>query len=396
MGRADVIVVGLGAVGSATLLHLARRGVRVIGIDRADPPHELGSTHGESRVTRQATAEGAAYVPLAVRSQELWREVEAETGADLFTACGVLMAGARGRTGTMHGVPDWVDETATLAHRFGIEHEVLDGPAARRRFPMLALGDDDVAYHEPGGGFVRPEAAVAAQLGLARGLGAQVRTGEVVLGVRQHGDHVEVVTDRETLVAEHAVLSAGPWIGDLLEDAAGTAGRLRVLRQELHWFAVDPARAALAEPEACPVFMWSFGPGEADFFYGFPALAGTEGGVKVATEQFATSTTIDALDRTPDPEAAASMYETHLRGRLLTVTTHHLRSRVCAYTATGGRRLPRRAARRRGPHPARVGLLRARLQALRRPRRGHRAPARHGRRRPAARALHGGVGLPST
>lgn len=134
---AEVIVVGLGAVGSATLYHLARRGVTVLGIDRFSPPHDLGSSHGHSRITRQAIGEGDAFAPLALRAHSLWREIEAETGEVLMRTTGCLVIGALDIGQSHRGKHHFVRSTLEVARRFGIPHEVLTAADIRRRFPQF-------------------------------------------------------------------------------------------------------------------------------------------------------------------------------------------------------------------------------------------------------------------
>src|SRR5438067_9040702 len=171
--RAEVIVVGLGAMGAAVSWQLARRGVRVIALDRYAPPHDRGSSHGESRITRLAVGEGDEYVPLVRRSHELWREIEAESGQTLLTQTGGIVIGAP--------ESDFLQRTREIAARHGIAHQTLDGAELRTRFPMFAAGELACAYYEPEAGYVRPEAAVAAQLGLATRAGAHLRLGEPLL-----------------------------------------------------------------------------------------------------------------------------------------------------------------------------------------------------------------------
>ncbi|MFD0502419.1 FAD-dependent oxidoreductase [Streptomyces chiangmaiensis] len=167
----DVIVVGLGAMGSAAVHQLARRGIVVLGIDRHSPPHTFGSSHGETRITRRLTLEGTEYAPLAVRSQDWWRRIEAETGASVLTACGVLnLADHATDPGAFT-----VHERAAAA--FGIDYEILDAAALRDRFPQFRVDDTRVGLLEPGGGFVRPEAAISAQLDLAERYGARLHRG---------------------------------------------------------------------------------------------------------------------------------------------------------------------------------------------------------------------------
>ncbi|MCW2921037.1 MAG: Sarcosine oxidase [Thermoleophilia bacterium] len=329
-----MIVVGLGAMGSATAFQLAARGVDVVGLDRYAPPHVHGSTHGDTRVTRAACAEGAAYVPLAMRSHELWGEIERATGSDLFTACGVLMVGPGSGMGSMHGTDDWVGATIDLAGRFGIEHEVLDGAAARARYPMFAFDDAAHAYFEPGGGFVRPEAAVAAQLMLAERHGARLHLDTEVTALRSTDAGVEIDTaDGTSFAAERVVLSAGAWLPSFLASPELRA-TFTVYRQVLHWFDVAPAWVDRVSVEQLPVYLWSFGAGATDFFYGFPALDGAEGGVKVATEQFSEATTADDVQRDVSVEEQQSMYERCIRGRMAAVDDHALRSATCLYTVT--------------------------------------------------------------
>lgn len=163
--RVDCVVVGLGAMGSAALYQMAKRGARIVGVDRHAPPHDLGSSHGESRITRQAVGEGRAYVPFVVESQRIWRELEDETGDDLFTPCGALVMGPGDGVTTHHGMRDFTARSIDAAERYGIAHEVIDGAEVARRFPMfLRLRGDEKAYYEPGGGYLRPERCIAAQL----------------------------------------------------------------------------------------------------------------------------------------------------------------------------------------------------------------------------------------
>ena len=171
---ADVIVVGLGAMGSASLYQLARRGARVIGIDRFHPPHVHGSSHGESRITRQAIGEGEEYVPFVLRSHEIWRDLEADTGeALLFQVGGLLMTRESG-SARHHGQGDFVGQSIAAARRFGIAHEILGVREIQERFPPFRLVGDEIGYYEPGAGYVRPERCVAAQLDRARAHGPAV------------------------------------------------------------------------------------------------------------------------------------------------------------------------------------------------------------------------------
>ena len=207
---ADVVVVGLGAIGSATLHRLALRGVTAIGIDRFNPPHDHGSTHGETRITRLAVAEGAAYVPLVQRSHELWRELEAQTGETLMVQTGGLIIG-EGDGAPSHGQAGFLGSTLAIAAAHGIPHEILDSAEIRRRYPQFLVQEAERGYFEPSAGVLFPERSVALQLRLAAELGAVIRPNERMLALEPCGSGVAVVTDKGRIEAARVVLTAGAW-----------------------------------------------------------------------------------------------------------------------------------------------------------------------------------------
>jgi sarcosine oxidase len=208
----DVIVIGLGAMGSATAYQLARRGARVLGIDRYHPPHDLGSSHGGTRITRLSVGEGAEYVPLVRRSHRIWREIEAASGEALMLTTGGLVIGPTQGGSELHGQRDFVNRTIELARSFGIAHELLDADEVARRFPQFLMRGDERAYFEPEAGILRPERCVAVQLELARRAGARLITGEAVTGLAALGDAVTALTATGGYQAAHAVVTAGAWI----------------------------------------------------------------------------------------------------------------------------------------------------------------------------------------
>ncbi len=328
-GPFDTVVVGLGAVGSACLLQLARRGQRVLGLDRYDPPHAWGSSHGGTRLTRCAVGEGEAYVPLVVRSHEIWRDLEAETGAELLTQCGMLILDGASGAACYHGKGDFLGRTIAAAKRFAIPHEVLDAAGVMRRFPQFRLRGGETGYFEPGGGFVRPEACVEAQLTLARRHGAVTRTGTRVARIERDGGGVCVVTDGDRYHAADAVLAAGAWSAGFM----GTlAPHLSVTRQVFHWF--EPSNPAAFAPDRFPPFIWVHGDGPDDSFYGFPIPPG-EQGVKVGTEQTsATTPDPDRLGREIAVQEAEALFRDHLQGRLPGLSPRALRDAACIYTNT--------------------------------------------------------------
>ncbi len=325
---ADVVVIGLGAVGSATLHRLALRGVRAIGIDRFDPPHDRGSTHGETRFTRLSIAEGPAYVPLARRSHAIWRELEAETGETLFSQVGMLVIG-EGDGAPSHGQAGFLGSTLAIAVSHAIPHEMLDSAEIRRRYPQFLVRDEERGFFEPSAGVLFPERCVALQLRLARELGAVVRTGETVTSITPSGTGVAIVTDKGRIEAGRVVLAAGAWLPGL---AGGAVPRVTsVERQTLLWF--DPDEPALYDPARCPVFIWMHGASEEDYLYGFPMLPGTTG-LKAASERYGNAVDPDQVDRTVSAAEADGIYHRHIAGRLRGIGNRLLKAETCLYTVT--------------------------------------------------------------
>jgi sarcosine oxidase len=325
---ADVVVIGLGAVGSATLHRLALAGVRAIGIDRFKPPHDHGSTHGESRITRLAVAEGPEYVPLVRRSHAIWRELEAETGETLFEQIGLLMI-AEGDGARSHGHDGFLRRTIGIARDHAIPHELLDSAEIRRRYPQFQVADAERAYFEPSAGALLVERCVEVQLRLARALGAEIRTDEAVLRIEPCGSGVAVTTSRGRIEAGRAVLAAGAWLPGL---AGGNLARVAsVHRQVLTWF--EATEPALYDPARCPVFIWMHGADEADYLYGFPLLPGASG-VKAASERYPGHVEPDAVERVVSAEEARAIYDRHVAGRLRGVGSRVVKAATCLYTVT--------------------------------------------------------------
>ncbi len=326
---ADIVVIGLGAVGSATLHRAALGGASVIGIDRFDPPHDRGSTHGESRITRLAVAEGAAYVPLVRRSHEIWRELEAETGETLMLQTGGLIIG-EGDGIPSHGQTGFLGSTVAIAREHGIAHEMLDSREIRRRYPQFLVRDPEHGYFEPTAGVVFPERAVALQLRLARQHGAVIRPNEVVLAIEPSGSGVAVVTDKGRVEAARVILAAGAWSPGL---AGGGLTRLgQVHRQTILWFEAD--EPDLYDPARCPIFIWMYGQTADDYLYGFPILPGGAG-VKAASEHYGpTGINPDAVDRHVAESEWRGIYDQHIAGRLRGVSSRLARAATCLYTVT--------------------------------------------------------------
>jgi len=321
----DVAVAGLGAMGSATVLQLARRGVKAIGFDRFEPPHAFGSSHGDTRVTRLAIGEGSHLTPLAMRSHELWREIEQESGAHLLSETGALIVSSEANAAQTH-VSGFFGRTIVAAEKFGIAHELLEASEIRARWPQFKVRRDEHGYFEPTAGFVRPEACIRAQLMLARRYGADIRTTERVHGFESAANRMTIKTDKSQYSAEKLIVAAGAWLPDLLPEYARL---FKIYRQVQLWFEVEDA-AAFA-PERFPVFIWEL-QNSARGIYGFPALNGANA-IKIASEEFNATTTADAVNRTvsdEEIEAVAALATANLAG----VTPHCVRATACLYTVT--------------------------------------------------------------
>jgi sarcosine oxidase len=324
----DLIVLGLGAAGSATAYQASKRGLKVLGIDQFSPPHVHGSSHGDTRITRKAIGEGDVYVPLVLRSNEIWREVERESGADLITLTGGLWISSPARQAETH-VANFFDNTVQAARRFGIEHQVLAAADIRQRFPQFRVRDNEVGYYEPDAGFLRPEACVAAQLQLAERRGAQLRTGERVEGFEESGGSVKVRTGRGLHEAKQLAICAGPWVRRFLPP--GIARLFTVTRQVMYWFEVE-GPAARYEAPAFPTWIWEL-QDRRNVIYGTPAIDGSIA-IKVATEQYSETIAAEGVAREVTGEETRAMYEQLVAPYLSGATSRCAKAATCLYTAT--------------------------------------------------------------
>jgi sarcosine oxidase len=323
----DLIVIGLGAVGSAALCQSALRGARVLGIDRFHPPHEFGSSHGETRITRQAVGEGAEFVPLVLRANELWRALEAATGESLLVQNGGLIL--LDDTDAQGAGAAFYQQTVDCARQFGIAHQILAADEMRDRFPQFVLKSGAQGYFEPGAGFLLPEKCIAAQLSVARENRAELRTGEIVTEVIADNSQVIVQTNRTRYAAASVVMTPGPWMAEWARKICGLdEGCFAVYRQTLYWFALQESSPRFM-PEQMPIFIWS-SPKVEKGFYGFPSLDGV--GIKMATEQLDTVSDANDGPMGVPPEQVESFYDGYVRETLRGVSSRCLRSATCFYT----------------------------------------------------------------
>jgi len=329
MDQFDTIVLGLGAVGSAAVYQLAARKHNVLGIDQFSPPHTYGSSHGDTRVTRLAIGEGAQYTPLALRSHEIWRDLEKRTDASLLTIDGLLIISSAAKTSITH-VDNFFANTLAAAEQFGIDHEVLDAPEIRRRFPAFNVADDEVGYFERDAGFLRPEECIRTQLALAQQGGATIHRDEKVLRFDASDSAVTVTTDQGMYACGHLIVAAGAWLPQLV--GRDIAKLFSVYRQVLYWFDIQGDASAFA-PQRFPVFIWELQE-KPQGVYGFPAIDGPDGGIKIATETYGSTTTSETADRRVLPEEIAAMYRDYVAPYIVGVARRCRRTATCVYTVT--------------------------------------------------------------
>lgn len=251
----DVIVAGVGAMGSAACHHLAKRGQRVLGLERHDLGHVQGSSHGMTRIIRLAYFEGPQYVPLLLRAHELWRETGAEAGMELLYVTGSADLAPEGQ--------GFVESSRQSCLEWGLKHEMLTHSEIARRFPAFHLPRGHIGLWQPDGGFVASERAIYAHVGLAQANGADIRVNEPALSWKTtaHGG-VEVTTHRGTYTAGALVLTAGAWMSQL---NPALAPYLNPVKTTIGWFSVSkPAHFRIG---AMPVFILTVDEGS---FYGFP------------------------------------------------------------------------------------------------------------------------------
>jgi monomeric sarcosine oxidase len=310
----DAIVVGTGGVGSAALFHLAARGARVLGLDRFPPGHDRGSSHGHTRVIRQAYFEHPDYVPLLRRAYTLWDELAARDGQALFERAGLLQIGP----------PDGAIVPGVLAsaRQHNLPVEELGPDEVERRFKGFRVPEGAHAVFERDAGYLLVEECVRAHARAAEGAGAEIRSGIAVRSWHAEGTGAVVETDAGSFSAGRLVIAAGAWAGSLLAELGVP---LRVVRKHLHWYAADAA--CYRRENGCPAFFYEH---QHQFFYGFPRI--DERGVKVAEHSGGESVADPlAVDRSVDPEDRRRVEES--LGRFLPrVSRRPTDHTVCLYT----------------------------------------------------------------
>lgn len=250
----DVIVIGIGGMGSATTYHLAKHGYDVLGLEQFDIPHTNGSSHGVTRIIRKVYFEGLGYVPLLDRAYELWEELEAEYGHPLLFRKGSITAGR----------PDSDDYNDALlaCKKFDLPYKILSSSELSERYPAWELPHDFKALYNPDGGFLDSDRCLFAHVQQAQEHGATVRAREKVTDWQSTSNGVRVETEKREYSADRLVITAGAWIGELVNQLRSASS---VERQVLAW--LQPTEPDHFLPSNFPVFTITVDEGP---FYGFP------------------------------------------------------------------------------------------------------------------------------
>lgn len=317
------IVLGLGTMGSAAAYHLARRGRRVLGLERFTAAHTLGAHHGQSRIIRLAYYEDPAYVPLLRRAYELWQELDGSAGEPVLKITGGIMIGEGDSRRIVRGA-------TRSAQEHGLPHELLDAAEIRRRFPQFQVPDGGIGLYEQIGGVIFPEAAVRSHLHGAAAAGAELRFEEPALSweAAPSGDGVRVTTPAGTYTAERLVVAAGAYAPPLLAELGLP---LTVQRNVLYWFS-PTGRRELFSLDRCPIFIWELPDGRST--YGFPEIPGSPQGVKIAYHNFGPLVTPETIDRTVHPHEVADI-RNFTSARMPDIAQGELiASATCMYTLT--------------------------------------------------------------
>jgi len=260
----DVIVVGAGSMGMATGYFLAKQGKKVLLLDAFDPPHSSASHHGETRIIRHAYGEGAEYVPLALKAQKLWEELEQKTGKSLFLKTGVLNVGEESSP--------FISMLIASARKHQLPLEILTANEANSRFKGLNLPDEYIACFESTSGVLKCEECIQAYRDLATENGARLLTNHKVTHIALDDDRVSVTANGNSFISEKLVVSVGAWSNDLL-DMLNLNLPITPVRKTFAWY---DAPESLYGEGVFPAFSFDTKDG---IYYGFPNIEGA--GLKI-------------------------------------------------------------------------------------------------------------------
>ncbi len=256
----DVIVIGAGSMGMAAGSFLSKSGKRTLLLDSYDPPHNKGSHHGDTRMIRYAYAEGEEYVPFVLKARELWRDLEKETGRELFLQTGVLNAGDH--------QSKFVQNIISSSKTYSLPLEVLSSHEVNERWPGMTLPENYIGCYEPTSGVLKCEECIEAYRELAEKYGAEVLTNQKVKELYIHGKKVTVRTEEQTFSSDALIVSAGAWSGPLLAKLKLNLP-LKPVRKTFAWF---DAHEELYNSQSFPAFAVDAPQG---LYYGFPSINGS-------------------------------------------------------------------------------------------------------------------------
>ncbi len=314
----DAIIVGAGSMGMAAGAYVARQGKKTLLVDAFDPPHTFGSHHGDTRIIRHAYGEGSQYVPLALRAQKLWEELQDESGLPLFSRTGVLCAGISGHS--------FLQEVVDSADQFSLPLEVLSADEIRYRWRGISVPDNFVGSYEPLSGVLFSEECIRAYRKMALANGAEIITNARVERMEIHAGGVIVETQSGRYSADALVLCAGAWANKLLAPL-GLPLPLQPTRKTVAWFEADDT---LYHPDVFPAFTFNL---EHEMYYGFPSFHGT--GVKVGRHDAGLAVDPDAMNRDfggyPEDEGEVRSF---LNRHMPQAAGQLKQGKVCLYTLT--------------------------------------------------------------
>jgi sarcosine oxidase len=313
----DVIVLGLGAHGSSAVYHLSKTNIKICGIDRFAPPHTFGSSHGQSRIIRQAYHESPMYVPLVMEAYKLWNELENASGKNLLLKTGGIILGNEN---------SMVVKGAKLsAETHNVSYDYLNHTEIQKEFPALKPTEETVAVVEKNAGILFPEECIKANLKLANDNGALLLFGEVVKSINIKNNSVEVVTDKNNYETQKLIISVGAWLNDLLPELKLP---LSIKRQVLFWFKNENERMQkFIGPKQLPIFIWQYS--SPHIFYGFPDLGD---GIKIAPHHEGQPTHPDLLSQKVDDTEINDIQK--IADKYINAKLQFNYSAVCMYTNT--------------------------------------------------------------
>lgn len=313
----DVIVLGLGAHGSSTIYHLSKNDIKVCGIDKFVPPHAFGSSHGQSRIIRQAYHESPMYVPLVIEAYKLWSELEQASGKKLLLKTGGLILGNES---------SMVIKGAKLsAETHNVPYEYLNNKEIAKRFLALKPTESTVAVVEQSAGILFPEECIKTNLELANNNGALLLFGETVQSINVKKNSVEIVTDKGNYQTEKLIVSVGAWLNDLLPELQLP---LNIKRQVVFWFKNENKQMQeFIKPKHLPIFIWEYS--SPHIFYGFPDLGN---GIKIAPHHEGQPIHPDSLSKEVYENEIEQMK--NILDEYFNVNTTFNFSDVCMYTNT--------------------------------------------------------------